>query len=866
MNSADNDLIDIFIVESTEGLADLDQQLLAIEAAGDNADAELVNHLFRAVHSVKGVAGFLGFEPVIQVAHHLESALSLVRNRQLQINASNIETLLTAADLLRKLVTDVRQCDQYEIKPTIEQLKQLNQSVKATAAEGSLEQVEEAFKALQCEAAAASPPAVDAEVTQPILAAGPTAAVAAPEASIRVSVPVLERLMNLAGELVLTRNQMLQSLDIDRNRGLATLSARLDHVTTDLHDAIMSARMQQVGTVLNRFPRLVRDLNRRLNKQCRLEIEGAEVELDRTILEAIGDPLTHLVRNAVDHGLETPAERLAAGKPAEGVLQLRAFHESGKVHITLADDGRGVDVDRVREKAVSRGLISAEQAASLSQREIVQLIFQPGFSTAEKVTDVSGRGVGMDVVKTSIQRVGGTVEVESTRHEGATVHISLPLTLAIIPSWIVSQSGFRFAIPETAIIELVCPRPDDKNLRLEKYAGGLALRWRESLLPLVRLADMLPASESQPISSAPVHPKNIVIVETGRRRFGIIVDTVHGPEQIVVKALGRHLKQFRMLAGAAVLGDGGIAYVLDIAGIGAEAKLQGRKEAPPAEADPNAAFEDELQTVLLIRNAAGKLLAVPRPMISRIERIDAEQIKQTGNLRTLTYRDGTLPIVEVIDAGTPQLTKRNVYVLVFSSAGREAGLLAHELVDVCEASTEVDTSLFYGNGLMGALTIDGELARLVDVYDLLACSLDNSIANRPVTADQPLGVVLLAEDSAFIRQQVARVVKDAGYHLMMAENGLKAWELLQAQSELVDLVLTDIEMPVMNGFELCTQLRRTAEFATLPVVALTSLTTDEHMRKGQEVGIDQWLVKMDRERLLHAIAQHLPRKRSAAVS
>ncbi|QDU28487.1 Chemotaxis protein CheA [Anatilimnocola aggregata] len=838
MNAADNELIDIFIIESTESLADLDQRLLAIETAGEAADPELVNQLFRAVHSVKGVAGFLGFEKIIQVAHHLESALSLVRSRQLIINEDSIETLLAGGDLLRRLVQDARQSGNYDAQDMINALQRLNQSCKASA-EQQLESAESGVAALQAEFTAV--PGAIANPTAPRASNENLAATAAaPEASIRVPVPVLERLMNLAGELVLTRNQMLQVIGADRRRSLSGLGNRLDQVTSELHDAIMSARMQQVGTVLNRFPRLVRDLNRRLNKQCVLQIEGAEVELDRTILEAIGDPLTHLVRNSVDHGLEMPHERVAAGKSPEGALLLRAFHEAGKVHITLSDDGKGINVQRVREKAISRGLISAEQAASLSHREVVQLIFQPGFSTAETVTDVSGRGVGMDVVKTSIQRVGGTVEIESTPNQGTTVHISLPLTLAIIPSWIVTQSNFRFAIPESAIIELVRPQAGDSNLRVETYAGRLALRWRDSLLPLLRMNDVLPANMQQADKRTAGTPQNIVIVETGRRRFGLAVDSVEGPEQIVVKALGRHLRDFKMLAGAAVLGDGSIAYVLDIAGLGAQTNLKSGKDTSRAVTEV-AGEEQELQTVLLIRNGAGKLLAVPRPMITRIERIDTTQIKTTGSLRTLTYRVGTLPIVEVVDAGQPQQSlNQNAYVLVFNSAGREAGLLAHELVDVCEASTNVDTTLFYGNGLMGSLTIDGELTRLIDVYELLDCQLQQAHSNcrAEKLADEPSGVVLLAEDSAFIRQQVGRVVKAAGYHVIMAENGLKAWELLQAQPELFDVVLTDIEMPVMNGYEFCTRIRGDERFAKLPVIALTSLNSDEQIHKGAEAGID----------------------------
>ncbi|MCA9257699.1 MAG: chemotaxis protein CheA, partial [Planctomycetales bacterium] len=582
MSAEDLELIAEFVVESNEHLADVENQLLAIESQGSEVDLELVNTVFRAVHSVKGAAGFLQLHGINRLAHSLENVLNKIRSQELSPTAASTDLMLKSADMLRTLINDVAGSNDYDTSALVKLLDAV-----ADGKELSSDEVTSAKAATP--AAAPAPPAEPAPVAPPVeVAAIPsaatpetapaplestqvaeaavseslpvealptetTAAVANAEAkspaksgrqaatpqhidsSIRVSVQVLDRLMNLAGELVLSRNQLLQAVAAPERNGLDAAAAGLDHVTSELQEAIMQTRMQPIGNVFGKFPRIVRDLSAKLSKECSIEIEGKEVEVDKTIIEAIGDPLTHLIRNSVDHGVESPHVRTKAGKNPQGMIFLRAYHKAGKVCIEIVDDGAGINPDKLKAKAVEKGVLSPEQAAQMSDREAVRLIFHPGFSTAEKVSDVSGRGVGMDVVRTNIERLGGIVDVESVIGAGTTIRVTLPLTLAIIPSMIIRCNDQRFAIPQANIVELVRLRPGEAETRIGSVKSGEVLRLRGNLLPLVRLCRVLnleTEDEEQDYSDRPI---NVIVVETGQVRYGLVVDGISDSEEIVVK-------------------------------------------------------------------------------------------------------------------------------------------------------------------------------------------------------------------------------------------------------------------------------------------------------------------------------------------
>jgi two-component system chemotaxis sensor kinase CheA len=555
----------------------------------------------------------------------------------------------------------------------------------------------------------AAPPAPDAPATDD--AARPRAA----DESIRVDVGHLERLMNLVGELVLARNQILQQPDVQRDQALGTICGRLSNLTTELQEAVMKTRMQPVGTVWSKIPRMVRDLARACGKQARLEMDGGETELDRTLVEAIKDPLTHVVRNCVDHGIEAPAVRTAAGKPIEGTLGLRAYHEAGQVIVEIADDGAGIDVARVREKAVRRGLVTPAQAERMSDRELCQLIFLPGFSTREEVTHVSGRGVGMDVVRTNIERIGGTVDLQNRPGLGMTLRMRLPLTLAIIPVLIVRSGGQRFAVPQASLLELVAV----ESSRVERLYGAPVLRLRGELLPLVDLCGVLR------LEPAPADPetRHIVIVQFDGRTFGLLVDAIDDTQEIVVKPLNSLLKSLACYSGATILGDGEVALILDVPGLATRARLEHPDIAAADDAAAAKADEAPPVSLLVMETFEHARVAVPLEFVSRLEEAPRSAIERAAGRPAMQYRDRVLPLVEVgralgLAAGPAPDPDAPMTVVVVTLGGRSAGLVVENIVDIVAQSLDVQAAAAVP-GTLGSAVVQGRITDLLDVPRLL---------------------------------------------------------------------------------------------------------------------------------------------------
>lgn len=903
MSLEDNQIIADFVVESREHLADIENQLLQIEAGGENVDTALVNEVFRAVHSVKGASGFLGFSVLGRLAHELESVLNLIRNSQLVPTSTHTDIMLRAADTLRNMVEDIENSNDVDITGHEAELQAVvgeatNQQPAPSADAGTATITEAAAPQTAAEsdaqshvkptAESSSPDRVEASPAPSPSTGAPAAdgatqsapprapASSAPtsiETNIRVSVSVLDRLMNLAGELVLARNQLLQTINSSTHNNLDSVAARVDQITSELQETIMQTRMQTVATVFNKFPRVVRDLSHQLNKKCRLVLEGEEVELDKSIIEAIGDPLTHLIRNAVDHGLETAEARQASGKPEQGTIYLRAFHQAGKVNLSIADDGRGIDAARLREKAVSRGLITPEQAREMGDRESLRLIFRPGFSMAEKVTGVSGRGVGMDVVKTNIEKLGGTVDISTELEAGTTIDIKLPLTLAIIPSLVVCCGNRRFAIPQANIGELVRIKPEEVSRKIECINDAEVFRLRGNLLPLVRLnraLDLDAAHELDGDSSGIAGPgpenakstaTHIIVVEAGHLRYGLVVDGLHDSEEIVVKPLGRHMQQCPCLAGATILGDGEVALILDVAGIAAYTRLRlSEEETTDDEREAAATMHEDRQLVLLFKNHPNESFAIPMELIARIERIRAVQIDSVGGQEVLQYRGGSLPLLalEHYVQAQPRQSGDQVHVVVFNMARREIGLIVPELIDIRAIELEVDTTTFRERGISGSVVVDNKTTRLLDLYELTSLAHPEWFQTPP-PADEPQRIprILLAEDSTFFRQQLVAFLEEAGYEVVACEDGQIAWDRLAEDPQSFDLIVTDLEMPNMDGLEFASRVKTTSATCHLPVVAVTSLATDEDVRRGEEAGVDEYHVKLDREQLMLCVERYL---------
>ncbi len=902
----DDELLNDFIVEANEHMGDIENQLLSIEESGADIDVDLVNEVFRGIHSIKGAAGFLGMTIIGELAHNLENILNMMRNHELVPNSGMIDVMLRAADRLQGLINDIQNSNEADVSEFVAELEKIAQENTEAPAEPTPEptpvaqaepelsedeeldrQIEEAIAAKLVETkakkeAAQPEPKQEAEpkaevTAEPKVAQAPVKPApvkkakeksdkkqVGPEASIRVSIGVLDKLMNLAGELVLSRNQLMQAVASDEKGALDTIASRLDQVTSEVQESIMQTRMQQIGSVFGKFPRIVRDLSSKLEKQCDLKIEGKEVEVDKTIIEAISDPLTHLVRNSIDHGVESPADRKLAGKPIEGSMNLRACYQAGKVRIEIEDDGAGIDPNKLKEKAVSKGILTAEKAEQMSDREAVRLIFHPGFSMAAKVTDVSGRGVGMDVVRTNIAKLGGTVDVESVVGEGTNIVITLPLTLAIIPSLIVQTKDDRFAIPQVNIAELVRLRPREIETRVGRIKDAEVLRLRGDLLPLIRLEEALemvsPKSSEEKKTEKTDHntykATNIIVVETGQQRFGVIVDALHDSEEIVVKPLGRHIQDCPCLSGATILGDGHVALILDVAGIAAHEKIPSNEELNK-EKENSTASQEESQQMLLFSNHAEEHFAVSMDVISRIDRIRADQIDSVGGQEVLQYRNSTMSLLRLENCITAKTadSKERLYAIVFEVAGKEVGLLAPCLKDIQDVIMNFDTVTFRERGILGSLVLNEKTTRFVDLFELADIAHPEWRDDEEVLVveeDEQPPLVLLAEDSAFFRKQVTSMITERGYRVVGCEDGLIAWETLQSGEHDFDIVVTDIEMPNMDGFEFAGRIKE-SQWSHLPVIALTSLAGSADIQRGIEVGIDDYQIKMDRDKLINSL-------------
>ena len=722
-----DDLTREFLIESQEGLDRMERCLTDLEERPE--DRELLSDIFRSVHTIKGTTGFLGFKRLEKLAHTGENLLGLLRDGKLMATPPIITGLLELLDGLREILRIVEETGSegaQEDAALIEQLKALQdlsgetmaapaaKAVDAAAVMGAQDGTELTKHSELAKQSGESLPTLPEPTTAPapaksnapVVAATSSmetaeaqkpkaGATAATDSTLRVDVALLNRMMNLVGELVLTRNQILQATAHHAN--LTLLSRRLDMVTADLRESVMKARMQPVSNVFSKFPRIIRDLSQMLNRKVRLVMEGQETELDKSLLEAIKDPLTHAVRNSMDHGIEPPEVRMAVGKDPEGTLKLRAYQESSHVIIEVSDDGAGIRVEKVQNKAIERGLITAERAAQLSERELLQLIFLPGFSTAEAVTNVSGRGVGMDVVRTNVEKIGGKVELDSKPGKGTTLRLRIPLTLAIVPALIVKSQGQSFALPQGALYELVHVPPEQYEQDIEWMEGAPLYRLRGNLLPLVFLERMLKPGDGEKPGAE--RDNFIAVLEVDGRRFGLVVDGLADPEEIVVKPLSAVLKSIGLYTGATVLGSGDLALILDPGSIAMRAGVQMTLQEDRGEAEQSSENGALRGAEYLVVEAAARKAAVALGDVLRIERIPVSCVEYIGYRPVLNFEGQLLPVE---DAGgilrnaaeQSDAVDRQVTVVVCRDGNRHVGLAVHAVLDVAagkqliEAGTE----------------------------------------------------------------------------------------------------------------------------------------------------------------------------------
>lgn len=890
-----DDLIAEFLTETNESLQELDTDLVNLEQNPN--DKNLLSKIFRLMHTIKGTCGFLGLPRLEGVAHKAEDVLGLFRDGVLDVTPDCVSLILESIDRIKLIVSGLEEAgsepagDDTELKNKLKAVYESAQNgeapapVAVTFAETPIP-VPEPEK-VQAEAAMPAPAVPASEDHHDHAAAvhgaagenGPKDSAIAAQ-SLRVSVDVIENLMTMVSELVLTRNQLLQILRTQTDSDFSTPLQRLNHVVSDLQEGVMKTRMQPVGNAWAKLPRIVRDISVELGKKIDLEMRGQETELDRQVLEMIKDPLTHMVRNSADHGIETPAVRAAAGKHETGKIRLNSYHEGGHIIIEIADDGKGLPLDKIKKKIISNGLASPEEVAGMSPQQIQQFIFRAGFSTADKVTSVSGRGVGMDVVRTNIEKIGGSIEMKSVEGKGTTFTIKIPLTLAIISALIVESGNERFAMPQLAVRELVMTSIDGEN-RIETIKGTPVFRLRNKLLPLVSLRRLMklaggkgaPANDDRMMETSEFDRKYIVVTELGNYSFGIVVDRVFDTEEIVVKPVARILKNIEIFSGNTILGDGTVIMILDPGGIAkTTGKIDSAGDSDHADDHAARARLREDKTTLLLFHAGDKApKAVPLELVSRLEEVNTSEIEHANGKMVVQYRGQLMPLIPY-NASMKIMECKRKPVLVFSDDVRSMGLIIDDIIDIAEEKINIQ---MIGNGaLMGSAIIDESATDVIDVGYFLKQAGDDWFrhqGNESFGGGKNAGSVsshgrkrvLLIEDSPFFRNMLIPLLTVAGYDVTARPNAIEALSLCNS-GEHFDIIVSDIEMPEMDGFAFAEKVRADTQWQDTPMIALTSHTTPQDIDRGYEAGFSRYIAKFDRELILSTLSETIAERHKEA--
>ncbi len=1025
METGINDsMLDEFVLESREHLKTIEEDILNIEKEKDNPDMELINKVFRSIHSIKGLAGFFGMENINKLTHLMETILSMIRKGEMTPTLTIVDPLLKGVDTVNTMLDNVSQSNDYDINDIYNCLNKLlsneapseivksvwnskslvdenGESIGFDLDEFSFNNLEnsENLYALRydlvdiCNKTQNTPislirhlkesgtvingrikssyddmvngipneplvchllysTSIDQESIERVtyLTAENIIKVVKdnnhkdvktdvtkkenkdeePESinpnvdsnekekekeketttqiknnsSIRINVDILDKLMTLAGELVLVRNQQLLKID---NSDVITRSEvqRLDSVTAGLQEAIMRTRMQPIGNVFTKFSRIVRDLGNKLNKEIKLDITGNDVELDKTILESLADPLTHLIRNCCDHGIEDTADRIKEGKPDIGHISLHAYHEGGQINIEIVDDGKGINLERVKETTINKKLKTEEELSQMSEKEILSFIMMPGFSTVEKVSDVSGRGVGMDVVKSNIDKLGGIIDIETKFGKGTKVHLKLPLTLTIIPCLIIKVNQNRYAIPQVNILELLALYDEDVTTKIECAGDREVYRLRNKLLPIVRLNEVLersdpftnetwseiikkysndqdsnitkqPASEieSEKIEHKPEthlnkrlsvltktnkksQSLNFVVLKVGKASIGLIVDQVIGTEEIVVKPMHSTLKSLSCYSGGTIMGDGKVALILDVDGIRRHTGIELVTENSSIDENLDTKVNDsEVQTILLFKNGVKEQFAVALPLIKRIERIKLSNIEKVGQKEFITI-DGVSTIIIRLDhylKVSECEEKEEMYLLLPKYTKSPFGILVSSIIDINGTSTDIKQESYNEDGLLGTNIVLNTMTLFIDIYKIIEIASKSYFTQKVKTNDesQLKKRGLLVEDMSYFRQLIKNYLEADGYEVVTAENGNVAID--RVNDTKFDFLISDLDMPVMDGWDFIKDIRGRANLKNIPAIALTATDSEESKLRAKELGFDRYEIKLDREHLLTTVS------------
>jgi two-component system chemotaxis sensor kinase CheA len=865
-----DDLLREFVTETNESLDVVDVELVRFEQDPNNA--KILDNIFRLVHTIKGTCGFLGLPRLEALAHAAETLMGKFRDGA-PASSEAVTLILATIDriktILESLESDQREPEGVDddliasLEGMIDRISVgganpesehsvgtlVHQVLERRLREGedTLDDLERAFRNTAIEGEPAKPPKPAASAADAAVKEDETGKSA--NQSIRVTVDTLERLMTMVSELVLTRNQLLEIVRRHEESEFKTPLQRLSNVTAELQEGVMKTRMQPIGNAWQKLPRIVRDLSNELGKKIDLEMQGADTELDRQVLDLIKDPLTHMVRNSADHGLESAEERRAVGKPEHGLIRLSAYHEGGYIIIRIADDGRGLDTAQIKAKAIAQGLVSEFDAEKLPEAQIHKFIFAPGFSTAAKVTNVSGRGVGMDVVRNNIDQIGGMIDVKSVAGAGSSFTIKIPLTLAIVAALIVEAGGHRFAIPQLSVVELVRARSGSEH-RIESIKDTRVLRLRDKLLPLISLRQLFGLHTD----AGEINAGFIVVTQVGSQTFGIVVDGVFHTEEIVVKPMSSKLRHISMFSGNTILGDGSVIMIIDPNGVAHAFGTNVASQLAAAEASeikpaPSAGSSTSL---LVFRAGSMQPKAVPLSLVTRLEEIDAQKIELSNGRHMVQYRGHLMPLISMSE---------NVRVkgegaqplLVFSDGSRSMALVVDEIVDIVDDTLNIQVAS-ENPGVLGSAVVRGHATEIIDVGHFLPLAFEDWFRRKEQQAQHRPCSVLLVDDSPFFLNMLTPVLQAAGYVVTTAASARDALALM-SEGQAFDVAITDIEMPDMDGFQFAEAVRSDQRIGNLPIIALSSVVSPEAIERGRRVGFHDYVAKFDRQGLIAALKE-----------
>ena len=868
-----------FLLESLEGISSISEELTHFEKEG-STNNDLINSIYRAVHTLKGSASFLAFKKLEGLAHATETVLDHFREGTLNPSGEMIDLLLASFDRCQDILRHIEKTGNEPDKSNSELADRLEsllehelldeshqvsdnivdypgEAVSVEVQPVTKKKVQQTVSDVENEMVTVTKKKETTEEEAPI-----SMQKSVTDSTVRVNVNLLDKILNVVGELVLNRNQILQLSKETEEPVLNRLSHQLNVITTELQTDIMTTRMQPVSAVFSKFERIVRDLARSQGKKVRLEMQGQETELDKTLLEYIKDPMTHLIRNAIDHGLENPENRISRGKSEIGNLSIKTYHAGGQVIIEIRDDGNGVNVARVLDIAISKGIMTAEEAQNCPTQKAINLIFHPGFSTAEKVTNISGRGVGMDVVKSNIEKIGGQCEIQSVEGNGTTFKLKIPLTLAIIPALIVKGGDETFAIPQKNLIELVLLEEDGLS-EIEKIHESEFFRLRGDLIPIFRINESLnlqPKTETD-------YRLNIVVLQSELGMYGLIVDEILDTQEIVVKPLSHILKTGNVYAGATIMGDGTVALILDALGLFNKVDSGEPPDNSMFDNDFNSSSSDQnkydVEEMLLFKLEDQREYGIPLSMVSRLEEFCQKDIEMSGTQSLIRYRDTAMPLIllnkeityDSKNKNTENINdedKKECPCIVSTIQGRNYGFIVDQIMDIGKSESAIDYSNSSSEKLMGTTYVHDNIITIIDIHKIIEGL--NLGHEKLIAEDTYKAKILLVEDSILYQRLMQDALETSGYKVTLAVNGKVGYDILKNGEGDFDLVITDIEMPEMNGFDLVKNIRKfDNKYKKIPVIAVTTRVSESDIKKGKEVGIDRQLKKLDKDQVIGAV-------------